>query len=97
MKTLNPILKTQFRLTSDGDSWGNAMQWLFAIGDYITFKTDSHVPNAWDFRPSPLGANEDCYVFQFLCDENIPADSVLEFGNALLRVRDILISQGRDY
>lgn len=97
MKKLNPILKNHFRLTNNGDSWGNVMQWLFAIGDYITFRTDSRVPDSWEFRPSPLGANEECYIFQFLAEENLDTDSVLQFGNALMRVHDILVNQGRDY
>lgn len=94
---LNPILKSHFRLTNDGDSWGNTMQWLFAISDYITFKTDSCVPDSWEFRPSPLGPDDESYIFQFLDEENVPADELLKFGESLLRVRDILIAQGRDY
>ena len=94
---INPILKHEYKLTSDGDAWGNCMQWLFAIGDHLTFNTDTPVPDAWEFRPSPLGPDEDSFVYQFLQEDHVPAGEVLSFGHALIRLRDILQAQGRDY
>ena len=94
---INPILKKEYKLTSDGDAWGNCMQWLFAIGDHLTFNTNIPVPAEWEFRPSPLGADDDSYVFQFLREDHVAADDVLSFGHSLIRLRDILQSQGRDY
>ena len=40
---MNVDLKNEFKLTNDGDNWGNVMQWLFAIADYLTFETDEYV------------------------------------------------------
>jgi len=70
---MNIDLKNEFKLTNDGDNWGNVMQWLFAIADYLTFETKECVPDAWQFRPSPLGADEESYVFQALKDLALPS------------------------
>ena len=98
---MNRVLKNEFKLTNDGDNWGNVMAWLFAIGDYITFETDESVPDEWQFKPSPMGANEDCFVFQslrhFASEGEIMSADVLKFGNVLNRVRDILERKGESY
>lgn len=98
---MNTTLKNEFKLTNDGDNWGNVMAWLFAIGDYITFETDDYIPDSWQFRPSPLGANEDCYIFQSLrhlaFEKYVTSADILHFGKVLIRVRDILESKGESY
>ena len=98
---MNPTLKNEFKLTNDGDNWGNVMAWLFAIGDYITFETDKCIPDTWQFKPSMCGANEDCYVFQslrhFAFEKYVTSEEIMQFGNILIRVRDILESKGESY
>ena len=98
---MNTTLKEEFKLTNDGDHWGNVMAWLFAIGDYITFETDECIPDTWQFKPSPCGANEDCDVFQslrhFAYEKQVTNEEILHFGNLLMRVRDILESKGESY
>jgi len=77
------------------------MAWLFAIGDYITFETDKCIPDTWQFKPSMCGANEDCYVFQslrhFAFEKYVTSEEIMQFGNILIRVRDILESKGESY
>jgi len=94
---MNVDLKNEFKLTNDGDNWGNVMQWLFAIADYLTFETDECVPDEWQFKPSPFGADEESYVFQALKEMELPSNEVLQFGKVLIRVRDILESKGESY
>ncbi len=98
---MNNTLKDEFKLTNSGDNWGNVMAWLFAIGDFITFETDECIPDSWQFRPSPLGANEDCYVYQslrhFAYEKYVTTADILHFGKVLIRVRDILESKGESY
>ena len=94
---MNIDLKNELKLTNDGDNWGNVMQWLFAISDYLTFETDECVPDEWQFRPSPFGADEESYVFQSLKDLALPSKEVLEFGKVLFRVREILERKGESY
>ena len=98
---MNTTLKEEFKLTNDGDNWGNVMAWLFAIGDYITFETDKCIPDTWQFKPSMCGANEDCYVFQtlrhFAFEKCVTSEEIMQFGNILIRVRDILESKGESY
>ena len=94
---MNVDLKNEFKLTDDGDNWGNVMQWLFAIADYLTFETYECVPDEWQFKPSPFGADEERYEFQALKEMELPSDEVLQFGKVLFRVRDILESKGESY
>ena len=94
---MNIDLKNEFKLTNDGDNWGNVMQWLFAIADYLTFETNECVPDKWQFKPSPFGADEESYVFQALKEMALPSNEVLQFGKVLIRVRDILESKGESY
>jgi hypothetical protein len=98
---MNTILKNEYKLTNDGDAWGNCMQWLFAICDYLTFETDECIPDEWKFRASPMGANEDCFCYQslrhFAFEQEITDADVLEFGKVLIRLRDILERKGLSY
>jgi len=98
---MNTILKNEYKLTNDGDAWGNCMQWLFAICDYLTFETDECIPDEWKFRASPMGANEDCFCYQslrhFAFEQEITDSDVLEFGKVLIRLRDILERKGLSY
>tara|TARA_R100000655_G_C2948020_1_gene186839 strand:- start:43 stop:327 length:285 start_codon:yes stop_codon:yes gene_type:complete len=94
---MNYDLKNEFKLTNDGDNWGNVMEWLFAISDYLTFETDECVPDAWQFKPSPFGADKESYVFQALKSMALPSDEVLQFGEVLFRVKEILERKGQSY
>ena len=94
---MNVDLKNEFKLTNDGDNWGHVMQWLFAIADYLTYETDECVPDEWQFKPSPFGADDESHVFQALKEMELPSDDVLQFGKVLIRVRDILESKGESY
>ena len=94
---MNVDLKNEFKLTNDGDNWGHVMQQLFAIADYLTYETDECVPDEWQFKPSPFGADDESHVFQALKEMELPSDDVLQFGKVLIRVRDILESKGESY
>ena len=98
---MNIILKNEYKLTNDGDAWGNCMQWLFAICDYLTFDTDECIPDEWKFRASLMGANEDCFCYQslrhFASEQEITDSDVLKFGKVLIRLRDILERKGLSY
>jgi hypothetical protein len=79
-----------------GDPYGWAMSWLFAICDRITFETESSVPAAWEFRPSPMGPSNDdefkAEVMQDWCDYQL-----LYVGEFLHRYIAILKKAGKDY
>jgi hypothetical protein len=99
---MNKDLKTEWQLNYDkGDAWGSCMQWLFAVCDYLTFQTDEGVPDDWQFRPSPFGANEDCFCYQTLrhlaFEKYIETDDVLHFGSLLVRFSELLKRKGLDY
>ena len=94
---INEDLKTEFQSSNDGDHWGNCMQWLFAVCDYLTFETDERVPDNWHFKPSPFGANEDDFNYQTLKELDVPSKDVLHFGRLLVRFSELLKRKGLDY
>ncbi|KPK72274.1 MAG: hypothetical protein AMJ84_04625 [Acidithiobacillales bacterium SM23_46] len=51
-------LRTEFRLGDDYDPWGHCMHWLFTIADHL-YWTEGETPEAWQFRPSPIGPQND--------------------------------------
>jgi hypothetical protein len=89
-------LKFEFKMTSDGDNWGNCMVWLFAIADYQTEFADGP-PEAWEFRQSPLGANVEDYTYQTLLEIEPDTDVLGAFGDLLWRYREKLLTAGQDY
>jgi len=93
---LNKTLKQEYKMTYDGDAWGSCMRWLFAICDFLEFNR-SGTPDHWQYRPSPMGADEEDSSYQFLMDSEIPHEEIVEFGNCLIRLRDILEKKGESY
>ena len=94
---MNKDLQNEFKATNNGDHWGNCMQWLFAVCDYLTFETDESVPDEWQFKPSLFGANEDDYNYQTLKELDVPSEDVLHFGSLLVRFSEMLKRKGLDY
>ena len=95
---MNKDLKTEWQLNYDkGDAWGSCMGWLLAVCDYLTFETDECVPDHWQFRPSPFGANEDDDTYQTLKELDVPSEDVLHFGSLLVRLSELLKRKGLDY
>ena len=90
-------LKAEFRLVSDGDDWGTAMLFWFAIADEIHFNRDFPVPNEWEFRPSPLGPSneEGDYIADTVREAD--DDSLARFGALIHRYARLLRHLGKDY
>jgi hypothetical protein len=96
-------LRTQFRITYDGDLWGQAMGWLFAIADYLWHTSPEDIPASWQFRHSPVcnGDNPDNYelstIGYMIVNGEITDEDVLTFGKTLGRYANVLRLAGRDY
>ena len=91
-------MRQEYDLTSDNDQWGTCMNWLFTISAYLTFETDLECPDDWEYRPSPLGSDndEDDYTYQIIKSEFSP-DDVLSFGCVLFRYSRALERAGLSY
>lgn len=88
----------EFRLSASGDSWGDVMGSLFRVCDSLVFHHGIQPPDAWGFRPSPLGRADDPaedYIAAFFDDAD-PND-LLKFGTLLERASGILKARGLDY
>lgn len=89
-------LKQEFRLTNDGDSWGNAMSWLFAMADEIYFHRDFEVPTKWQFRPSPLGPDTEERYETEIIKETKDAE-LIKFADLIYRYETALRHAGESY
>lgn len=93
---MNSQLQQAYRETRDGDAWGNCMQWLFALADYMSDRGVG-VPPEWQYRPGLGGADTDSYVYQSLA-EIAPSDTDLQtFAAVMWRLRGILEARGLSY
>lgn len=94
-------LKEVYNMYHDGDQWGNAMGFFFAVADYLCFDTDIPVPDSWGFRPSPLGPDDESYQYReietLIEAGEITDQDVLRFGRILNRLTDIYRAKGIDY
>ncbi len=90
-------LKADFKLSCDGDTWGETMQWWFTIADEIYFNRDFPVPADWHFRPSPLGPSNEPGEWPVDIVEAAGDDELLAFGNLLNRYARLLKRAGKDY
>lgn len=90
--------RRQLEDDNDGDSWGWAISWLFAICDTITFeRADIYVPDEWGFRPSPLGSAsaDDSWKTEIL--QQLSNGQLAYVGKMLHRYTAILRKAGKDY
>ena len=88
-------LKQEFNMVDDGDPWGNAMSWWFAIADELEGNRELSCPDHWEFRMSPLGPENDSYQAAIV---NEYSDAVLiRFGNVLCRYVQFLKYKNMDY
>lgn len=94
--TLSQI-QVEYRLTCDGDAWGNAMNWLFAIADEIHFNRSVECPASWQFKPSILGASNDPDDYATGIVRDAPDHDLITFGQLLNRYLRALRHAGHDY
>ena len=93
-------LKAEYRAISDGDARGDCMGWWFRIADEIEFKREAlEVPDAWRFRPSPMGSVYDAEEGDYVCEALREAsdDAVMRFGELMHRLARALRHAGKDY
>jgi hypothetical protein len=83
-------LKNEFRLSNDGDFYGNVMAWWFAISAEITFnRQDISVPAEWNYNPGMAsGPEDDDYTASIVREAT--DDALIEFGNKMARAYAIL-------
>lgn len=80
----------------DGDEWGWAMSWWFAICDEMTFNRDLATPCEWQFHPSPMGKrNDDEWKDEILAQ--MSNGQLAYLGKLLHRYTTRLRKLGKDY
>jgi hypothetical protein len=89
-------LKSEFRISSDGDDWGNAMHWWFAIAGEIHEHREWNVPDAWRYRPG-LSAIPDATDYAAEACHNATDDALTEFGALIHRYARALKRAGKSY
>lgn len=99
--TRNPILETMRDTFDDGDPWGSAVAWHFAIADVIAEIDREQVPSAWEFRQSPFGADTEAYeyeaIIETMANDGATLEDLVHAGNVLARYTHLLSINGYDY
>ena len=91
-------LKFEFRLTADGDGWGNAMHWWFVIADEIHFEREAlSVPDDWHFRASPLGSSNEDDDYAVTAVREADDGTLMAFGALMHRYARLLKHLGKSY
>ena len=82
-------IKAEFRLSNDGDGFGNCMGWMFPIAIELDLR-GAGVPEAWQYRAGAMGSHHepDCYVAE--CLQNYSDETIQQFGNVLSRYQSKL-------
>lgn len=90
----NPVLQLAALNSGDGDVFGWVQGWRFALCDYLTFELGEHVP---EFRPSPLGPDEDAFEYEELLHLRPTRNEAYHALHVLDRYRIWVGLAGRDY
>ena len=89
-------LKGEFALFNcDGDPWGTAMLWWFAVAEELECNRELSCPDHWQFKPSPMDADNDSYEASIV--NEYPDDVLFKFGNVLCRYTQFLKYKNMDY
>ena len=88
-------LRHYFRAGDSGDPWGRCMGWLFAVASHL--HDQGAVPAEWEYQPGAGGPDHDGCEWQDIEDTAAMVPDLLEFGEALQRLKRLLEHQGRDY
>lgn len=91
-------LKCEFRLTADGDDWGNCINWWFTIADEIHFNRENLcVPASWKFKSSSLGSSNDPDAMETSAVVAADDESLMKLGALIDRYARLLRHLGKDY
>ena len=95
--TIKTDILYETRMEGTHDRWGTCMSWLFAIADYIEHTLYDEVPPEWEYKSSPLGANDEAYEYQLLCKLEPTLDDLKPIMGILYRYRGLLELAGHSY
>jgi len=90
-------MKADFKMSFDDDAWGHTMNWLFHIADELYHNRETPVPEAWRFRPSPLGPINEPDEWETTIVQAATDEELVSFGNLLNRYARALKYAGKDY
>lgn len=93
-------------MCGDEDVWGLAMEWWFAVAEFLYHNEPSMVPAEWKFRDSPMYVPPFCpddlgmtdaRIWEMYDCEEITLEDALAFGRVLTRYARMLEKLGMSY
>lgn len=87
-------LKDEFRLTGNGDVWGNTMAWWFAVALEMNDRGLT-IPDEWKFRAG--AGRSDADTLEGEACQQASEEALEEFGALLNRYADYLKFKGKSY
>jgi len=88
--------KSELRLTSDGDNWGNAMGTWFECAGQVN-KRGLIVPWHWEYRPGMGSDGTDPESYYYPLFENTDKNDLFIIGEFLCRYCQYLDFKGLSY
>ena len=100
---MNQNLLDAYNGTLDGDEWGNCQAWRFATAHVLWHR--GYCPDEWQYTHGLCFtedfANSESFEESELCfylgDGDVTIQDLIEFGEMLNNLRDILVAEGGDY
>jgi hypothetical protein len=100
------LIADEFRMTDDGDKWGNVRLWHYSIAE-ILYHNGHDIPDSWGFEDSPLHSGDEYFIdpqwdeLETLRDlyesGEVTEVDIRDFGDYLHEVTQSMIKAGEDY
>lgn len=87
-------LKHEFKMSCDGDAWGNCMDYAFALCD-VLIDMGYQPPDYWKFKQGVGGTDSEAFGYEVLAMYNI--DELLYFSKILYHYKNYLERKGKSY
>lgn len=100
---MNELIKDLWAMSHDGDAWGQAMTYWFAISETL-FHHNQETPDHWMYNPG-LGTRSynapedwpDAEINALYVSGDITTEELIHAGNVFCRLAHICKAQGLDY
>ena len=93
-------LKFEYRLYHDGDNYGHAIEWLFAVAAELYWRDPSLVPVEWQYEPGACVVGDPLDhdgSYAAIISREAETYALEQFGELLSRYVAILKATGRSY
>jgi len=89
-------LKDEYRMSCDGDGFGDCMAWAFPIAIELAIRGDGP-PESWGYKAGAGGSHHEPDDYAAMVIADYPSDVLEQFGNVLSRYQAKCHAAGISY